>query len=84
MFNQVVGLMSRISLIISVIPQNRLLIHVDGIEQYPVETIFKYDYESLTHQHHQGHHLLVVDRMYWYIIRSRWKEREFYPHRLFV
>lgn len=26
-------------------------------------------------QHHQGHHLQVIDRMYWYIIRSRWKER---------
>ena len=46
---QVVGLMSKTSLIIFVIPHNRLLIHVISIEQYPVETIFKDDYESLTH-----------------------------------
>ena len=49
MFNQVASLMSRVSLIVSVIPQNRLLIHVDGIKQYPVEYVFKNDYESLTH-----------------------------------
>ena len=119
----IAGLMSRISLSVSVIPQYRLLIHVNGIEQYLIETIFKDDYESLTHgilwkeinyhvhnrlfahrrkffilqmygtghrlkmchgQHYQGHHLQVTDRMYWHIVKSRWKEREFYPHRLFV
>ena len=26
-----------------------MLIHVDGIEQYPVQIVFKDDYESLTH-----------------------------------
>ena len=45
---QVAGLMSRISLVVSIIPQNRLFIHVDGFKQRPVETIFK-DCESLTH-----------------------------------
>jgi len=35
-------------------------------------------------QHDQGHHMQGIDRMYWYIVRSRWKEREFYPHQLFV
>jgi len=49
MLNQVAGLMSRVYLIVSVISKNRLLIHVNGIKQYPVETIFKDDYESLTH-----------------------------------
>ena len=49
MLNKVAGLMSRISLIVYVITQNRLLIHVNGIEQYPIETVFKDDYESLTH-----------------------------------
>ena len=34
-------------------------------------------------QHHQGLHLQVIDQIYWYIIRSRCKERDFYPHRLF-
>ena len=47
--SQVASLMSKMSLIVSIIPQYRLLIHVNGIEQYPVETIFKDDYESLTH-----------------------------------
>ena len=27
-------------------------------------------------QHHQGHHMQVIDRMHWYIFRLRWKERE--------
>ncbi len=45
---QVTGLMSRIYLIVCVIPQNRLSIHVDGIKQHLVETAFK-DFESLTH-----------------------------------
>jgi len=49
MSTQVVGLMSKTSLIVYVIPQNRLLIHVNGIEQCPIETYFKDDYESLTH-----------------------------------
>ena len=40
--------MSKVSLIVSLISQNRLFIHVDGIKQHPVETIFK-GYESLTH-----------------------------------
>lgn len=26
-----------------------MLIYVNGIEQYPIETVFKDDYESLTH-----------------------------------
>jgi len=47
--SHVAGLMSKMSLIASVIPQYRLSIHVNGIEQYPIETIFKDDYESLTH-----------------------------------
>jgi len=113
----------KMSLIVSVITQNRFLIHVESIEQNPIETFFDDDYESLTHgsswkeinshvhnrlfdhrhklfilqmygtcqstktchgQHHQGHHLQVIDRMYWYIIRERWKVREPYPHQLFV
>lgn len=49
MSRQVASFMSRIYLTIFFIPQNRLLIHVNGIEQYPVETIFKDNYESLTH-----------------------------------
>jgi len=49
MSSQISSLMSRISLIFSVILQNRLLIHVHGIEQHPVETVFKDDYESVTH-----------------------------------
>ena len=107
------------SLIVSIIRQYTLLIYVNSIEQYPVEIVFKDDYESITHgsswketnchvhkrlfyhchklfilqmdetdhrlkrchgQHHQGHHVQVIDQMYWYIIRSRWKERDFYPH----
>ena len=122
MSSQVDGLMSKMSLIVSVILQYIFLIHVNSIEQYPIVTVFKDDYESLIHgiswkeinfhvhnrlfshhrklcilqmdemghrlkryhgQHHQGHHLQVIDRMYWYIVRSRWKERDFYPHRLF-
>ena len=118
MLNQVSDFMSKVSLIVSVIPQNRLFIQVDGIKKHLVETIFK-DCELLTHdsswkkfnchvdnrlfahcrklfipqmeetgyrikkchgQHHQGHHFQVIDQMYWYIVRSRWKEREFYPH----
>lgn len=114
----IVGLMSRISLIVSVILQYRLLIHVNGIEQYPIETILKDDYESLTHgiswkeinyhvhnrlfdhrrklyilqmdgichrfkmchgQHHQAHHLQVIDRMYWHIFWTRSRVRELYP-----
>ena len=39
----------KMSLIVFVIPQYRLLIHVNSIEQYPIDTVFKYDYESLTH-----------------------------------
>ena len=115
---QLVGLMSKVSLIVSFIPQNRLFIHVEGIKQHPIETVFK-DCESLMRdsswkefnchvdnrlfahrcklfilrmeeighqikryhgQHHQGHHLQVIDRMHWYIVRSIWKERDFYPH----
>jgi len=49
MSTQVVGLMSEMYLIVSVVPQYRLLIHVNGIKQYLVDTIFKDDYESLTH-----------------------------------
>ena len=49
MSSQVASLMSKKSFIVSVIPQNRLLIHFDGIEKYLVETVFKDDYESLTH-----------------------------------
>ena len=41
--------MRKTSLIISVIPQDRLLIHVKSIEQYHVEIVFEDDYESLTH-----------------------------------
>ena len=48
MSTQVAGLMSSISLIVFVIPQNRLFIHVDGIKQHSVETGFK-DCESLTY-----------------------------------
>jgi len=44
----IAGLMSSISLIVSIILQNRFLVHVDGIKQHSVETIFK-DCESLTH-----------------------------------
>lgn len=47
--SQIVGLMSKMSLIVFLIPQYRLLIHVNSIEQYPIETIFKYIYESLIH-----------------------------------
>lgn len=47
--SQVVGLMSKKYLIVSFIPQYRLLICVNSIEQYPVETIFKDVYESLIH-----------------------------------
>lgn len=36
-------------MIVSVVLQHRLLIHGNGIEQYPIETIFKDDYGSLTH-----------------------------------
>ena len=46
---QVAGLMSKMSLIVSVIPQYRLLIHAKIIEQYPVEIVFKDVYESLIH-----------------------------------
>jgi len=116
-------MMSKNSLIVSIIPQYILLMHVNGIEQYPIEIAFKDDYESLTHgiswkennchihnklfdhlrklfilqmdgtghrfkmchgQRHQGHHLQGVDRMYWYIIRTRWRVRELYPHLLSV
>lgn len=41
--------MLRMSLIVSIILQYRLLINVNSIEQYLVEIIFKYDYESLAH-----------------------------------
>jgi len=34
--------MSKMSLIVPIFPQYRLLIHVDGIEQYPVETVVEY------------------------------------------
>jgi len=34
-------------------------------------------------QHRQGHRMQMNDQMCWYIVRSMWKEREFYPHRLF-
>jgi len=49
MSSQVLGLMSKTYLIVSIIPQNRLLIHVKSIEKYPVKTVFEDDYESLTH-----------------------------------
>jgi len=45
---QVVGFISSIPLIVSIIMKNRLSIHIDGIKQHLVETIFK-DFESLTH-----------------------------------
>ena len=47
--SQILGIMSRISLLVSVVPQYRLLIHVNSIEQYPVEIFFKDVYESLIH-----------------------------------
>jgi len=34
-------------------------------------------------QHNQGHRMQMIDRMHWYIVSSRWKERELYPHRIF-
>jgi len=113
----------RMSLDVSVIPQNRLLVHVNSIEQYSIETIFKDVYESLIHgtswkevnfhvhnrlfdhlrklyillmdrighkfrgfhdQHHLGHHFQVIDLMYWYIFRTRWRVRELYPHLLSI
>jgi len=47
--SQVASMMSKISLNVSVIPQYRLLVHVNGyIEQYLVETVLKDVYESLT------------------------------------
>jgi len=49
MSSQVASLMSKVSLIVYIITQKRLLIHVNGSEEYPVQTIFKDDYESLTH-----------------------------------
>ena len=45
---EVAGLISSISLIVSIIMKNSLSIHIDGIKHHPVETIFKYC-ESLTH-----------------------------------
>ena len=42
-------MMSRMSLSVSDIPQNRLLIHVKRNEQYALEPIFKDVYESLIH-----------------------------------
>jgi len=47
--SQVVGMMSKMALIVSVILQHILLIHVNSIEQYPIETVFKDVYESLIH-----------------------------------
>ena len=47
--SQVAHLMSKKSLIVAVIPQYRLLIHVNSIEQYLVEIVFKDVYESLIH-----------------------------------
>ena len=47
--NQVAGMMSRMSLNVSVILQNRLLVHVNSIEQYSAEIVFKDVYESLIH-----------------------------------
>ena len=41
--------MSKTFLIVSIIPQDRLLIHVKSIEQYPIDIVFEVDYESLTH-----------------------------------
>lgn len=35
-------------------------------------------------QHYQGRHFQVIDRLYWYIIRTRWIVRELYPHLLSV
>ena len=49
MSSQVVGLMSRMSFIVSIVPQNILLIHDNGIQQYHVEIVFKDDYGSLIH-----------------------------------
>ena len=121
--SQIVGMMSRMSLIVSFILQYILLIHVNSIEHYPIEICFKDVYESLIHgtswkevnfhvhnrlfnhlhklcilhmdgtilifkmhhnQHHQGQHFQVVDRIYWYIIKERWRVRELYPHLLSV
>lgn len=46
---QVVGLMSKVSSIVSFIPQNRFFMHVEGyIKEHLVGNVFK-DCESLTH-----------------------------------
>lgn len=47
--SQLAGMMSRMSLNVSVTPQNRLLVHVKSIKQYLVEIVFKDVYESLIH-----------------------------------